>query len=383
MEFPISPLTGDSSIKSSKEKRKNLTDQQRVVIVHYLLANSAGGRLKHGDMKAAATFFGVHRATIRRLWKLHSASDTMDGLAGNVASRIKGHSGRKPKVPDEELKARIAAVPAERRMTGRGLSTALGVSNSVIVRLIKSGKLRRHPKKLHYIILHFLKANRTTSSRHFFCLYSLVVLSTAVASPASQYIRTQSSQLVSQDSHLAEERIRPGSVGVYKKIALQLLVERTTASWIWKELVPTSHKLSTARIYLKPLLENQLHEIVNGMGSTSDFFGSPQFQKWDKIATQAFGGDKKVRDRIMYEILLDYYGIEMLFTFLSGGNDLSKTLKIRQRFDAAFLDSLSLRSTSDESETLILWWLNSKKESEGRLACKLFIEKFGRSPLSS
>ncbi|CEG50152.1 uncharacterized protein PHALS_07877 [Plasmopara halstedii] len=152
MEFPISPLTGDSSIKSSKEKRKNLTDQQRVVIVHYLLANSAGGRLKHGDMKAAATFFGVHRATIRRLWKLHSASDTMDGLAGNVASRIKGHSGRKPKVPDEELKARIAAVPAERRMTGRGLSTALGVSNSVIVRLIKSGKLRRHPKKLHYIM---------------------------------------------------------------------------------------------------------------------------------------------------------------------------------------------------------------------------------------
>ncbi|CEG50151.1 uncharacterized protein PHALS_07876 [Plasmopara halstedii] len=119
------------------------------------------------------------------------------------------------------------------------------------------------------------------------------------------------------------------------------------------------------------------------MGSTSDFFGSPQFQKWDKIATQAFGGDKKVRDRIMYEILLDYHGIEMLFTFLSGGNDLSKTLKIRQRFDAAFLDSLSLRSTSDESETLILWWLNSKKESEGRLACKLFIEKFGRSPLSS
>jgi hypothetical protein len=136
----------------AKEKRKNLTDQQRVAIVHYLLANSAGGRLKHGDMKAAATHFGVHRATIRRLWKLHSSSEPTDGLAGNVASRIKGHSGRKPKVPDEELKIRIAAIPVERRMTGRGLSTALGVSNSVVVRLIKSGKLRRHPKKLHYIM---------------------------------------------------------------------------------------------------------------------------------------------------------------------------------------------------------------------------------------
>lgn len=161
-ESPILPMAepvkvpgevaADSSADSPKEKRKNLTDQQRVAIVHYLLANSAGGRLKHGDMKAAATHFGVHRATIRRLWKLHMASSATDGLAGNVASRIKGHSGRKPKVPDEELKVRIAAIPAERRMTGRGLSTALGVSNSVVVRLIKSGKLRRHPKKLHYIM---------------------------------------------------------------------------------------------------------------------------------------------------------------------------------------------------------------------------------------
>ncbi|KAG2774478.1 hypothetical protein JG687_00005147 [Phytophthora cactorum] len=152
MEIPVETLAVESSAKSPKEKRKNLSDQQRVAIVHYLLANSAGGRLKHGDMKAAATHFGVHRATIRRLWKLHTASSTTDGLAGNVASRIKGHSGRKPKVPDEELKVRIAAVPAERRMTGRGLSTALNVSNSVVVRLIKSGKLRRHPKKLHYIM---------------------------------------------------------------------------------------------------------------------------------------------------------------------------------------------------------------------------------------
>ncbi|CAI5727573.1 unnamed protein product [Peronospora effusa] len=123
-----------------------------MTIVHYLLANSAAGRLKHGDMKTAATHFGVHRATIRRLWKLHMASSVTDGLAGNVASRIKGHSGRKPKIPDEELKARIAAIPVESRMTGRGLSTALQVSNSVVVRLIKSGKLRRHPKKLHYIM---------------------------------------------------------------------------------------------------------------------------------------------------------------------------------------------------------------------------------------
>ncbi|ETK96095.1 hypothetical protein F441_01097 [Phytophthora nicotianae CJ01A1] len=152
LEIPVETLAVESSAKSPIDKRKNLTDQQRVAIVHYLLANSAGGRLKHGDMKAAATYFGVHRATIRRLWKLHTASSTTDGLAGNVASRIKGHSGRKPKVPDEELKVRIAAVPAERRMTGRGLSTALGVSNSVVVRLIKSGKLRRHPKKLHYIM---------------------------------------------------------------------------------------------------------------------------------------------------------------------------------------------------------------------------------------
>ena len=137
---------------SRKEKRKNLTDQQRAAIVHYLLANSAAGRLKHGDIKAASIHFNVHRATIRRLWKLYMDSSVTDGLAGNVASRIKGRSGRKPKVSDEELKARIAAIPAERRMTGRGLSTALEVSNSVVVRLIKTGKLRRHPKKLHYIM---------------------------------------------------------------------------------------------------------------------------------------------------------------------------------------------------------------------------------------
>ncbi|CAI5742436.1 unnamed protein product [Peronospora destructor] len=147
-EFKGEEVSGDAL----KVKRRNLTDQQRMAIVHYLLANSAAGRLKHGDMKIAATHFGVHRATIRRLWKLHMASSVTDDLAGNVASRIKGHSGRKPKVPDEELKVRIAAIPVERRMTGRGLSAALHVSNSVVVRLIKSGKLRRHPKKLHYIM---------------------------------------------------------------------------------------------------------------------------------------------------------------------------------------------------------------------------------------
>ncbi|RLN86333.1 hypothetical protein BBJ28_00007456 [Nothophytophthora sp. Chile5] len=145
-ETPAEPLS------KSETKRKNLTNQERVAIVHFLLANSAGGRLKHGDIKTAATHFGVHRATIRRLWKLHAATSNAEGLAGNVASRIKGRSGRKPKLQDDELKARVAAVPVERRMTGRSLSSALGVSNSVVVRLIRDGKLKRHPKKLHYVM---------------------------------------------------------------------------------------------------------------------------------------------------------------------------------------------------------------------------------------
>lgn len=148
----VMPVEAEEKPNTRKETRKNLTDQERLSIVQYLLANSAGGRLKHGDMKAAAAHFGVHRATIRRLWKLHLATSNAEGLAGNVASRIKGRSGRKPKVPDEEMKERIAAIPPERRMTGRGLSAALGVSNSVVVRLVKEGKLRRHPKKLHYVM---------------------------------------------------------------------------------------------------------------------------------------------------------------------------------------------------------------------------------------
>ncbi|RLN56877.1 hypothetical protein BBJ29_002702 [Phytophthora kernoviae] len=149
-ELSVEPV--EAKPKTTKEMRKNLTDQERLAIVQFLLANSAGGRLKHGDMKAAATHFGVHRATIRRLWKLHLVTSNAEGLAGNVASRIKGRSGRKPKVSDEEMKDRIAAIPPDRRMTGRGLSAALGVSNSVVVRLVREGKLRRHPKKLHYII---------------------------------------------------------------------------------------------------------------------------------------------------------------------------------------------------------------------------------------
>ncbi|KAJ8522284.1 hypothetical protein ON010_g17717 [Phytophthora cinnamomi] len=83
----------ESGAKSPQEKRKNLTDQQRVAIVHYLLANSAGGRLKHGDMKAAATHFGVHRATIRRLWKLHTASGTSGGLGGQRRQSDQGALG--------------------------------------------------------------------------------------------------------------------------------------------------------------------------------------------------------------------------------------------------------------------------------------------------
>ncbi|KAF4316330.1 hypothetical protein BBO99_00006842 [Phytophthora kernoviae] len=130
-ELSVEPV--EAKPKTTKEMRKNLTDQERLAIVQFLLANSAGGRLKHGDMKAAATHFGVHRATIRRLWKLHLATSNAEGLAGNVASRIKGRSGRKPKVSDEEMKDRIAAIPPDRRMTGRGLSAALGVSNSVVL----------------------------------------------------------------------------------------------------------------------------------------------------------------------------------------------------------------------------------------------------------
>jgi hypothetical protein len=108
--------------------RKNLTYEQRLGLLHFLLQPYDNDTLEWGALAHGAALMSVTRGTVSRLWKgwclKHTAS--LNG-EWDVTSGKKTNHGTVKYVPDEFVNA-LAELPLRSKTTIRGLARQLGVS---------------------------------------------------------------------------------------------------------------------------------------------------------------------------------------------------------------------------------------------------------------
>ena len=132
---------------TDQQPKKHLTLQQRMWMVAFLFARSENGKLTFGAVKEASAHFGCHRNTVTNIWKRRTKTMTLVNPMGDLASRIKGNSGRKP-IDDEETLECLKRVKLCQRSTFRGAAAASKVSVKVIQRLVRSGRFSRRTSTL-------------------------------------------------------------------------------------------------------------------------------------------------------------------------------------------------------------------------------------------
>jgi len=122
----------------------NLTDAERRGVVEFLLKTTQEDKIPYGTFAQAADKFQCSRWTITRIWQRYQDGKARHSLlGGDVSSKIKKNSGRKG-YNYEELLERIKSIPASKRQKMRKIAMKIQVSLSVIQRLLKKNKLRRH-----------------------------------------------------------------------------------------------------------------------------------------------------------------------------------------------------------------------------------------------
>ncbi|RHY34462.1 hypothetical protein DYB32_000952 [Aphanomyces invadans] len=85
------------------ERTRELKKEDKHQVVKMLQSLLSGNKLAHGAYQKAATRFGLHRATISKMWKQFNKND--------MGSKKNGRVSRRAKYTEEELKVRIASVP--------------------------------------------------------------------------------------------------------------------------------------------------------------------------------------------------------------------------------------------------------------------------------
>ncbi|XP_058776079.1 uncharacterized protein LOC131650383 [Vicia villosa] len=122
----------------NSRKRGFLTNEQRKAIYHLLMSLSVDGKShKYGVIPRISSLYNVHRSVIYRIW--NQVKDTC-----NVCHR-KTLCGRKRVQLDFE---RMRQVPLSKRLTYRALSNSLNIPKTSLIRLQKSGVIRRHSNTL-------------------------------------------------------------------------------------------------------------------------------------------------------------------------------------------------------------------------------------------
>ena len=99
-----------------------------------------------GDtISKVASDVGRHRTTISRFWNKLVKRQTLNGTLIDVKHKKKGRCGRKERVWDEE---RLKTIPQKQRTTIKQFAEALGVTHSVIIRLLKRGIIKSHTSSM-------------------------------------------------------------------------------------------------------------------------------------------------------------------------------------------------------------------------------------------
>jgi len=133
----------------SKPKRVNLKDSDKDDIFKHLLEVSVERKLPTGAIAAVAADYGVSVNVIYRLWK-RGLTPPATGLFSAVASRRKGHVGRK--MLHGNLLDKIKAAPADQRTTFRDLSAATGIPKSTLHDRFKRAFFRKYSRPLRPIL---------------------------------------------------------------------------------------------------------------------------------------------------------------------------------------------------------------------------------------
>ena len=127
--------------KIKKNKRKDLTEEEKIEIANYLLLNIHDGKIRHGAINDAASKFGLHRNIISLIWAKMKPK-IGEGVTNFDFSSRKRASGRKPKNWGKVLE-KMKKIPFNKRSTLRSLSFATNIPVSTLHLLLHKQKIKR------------------------------------------------------------------------------------------------------------------------------------------------------------------------------------------------------------------------------------------------
>ncbi|XP_026451769.1 uncharacterized protein LOC113352116 [Papaver somniferum] len=131
-------LATESSI--STRNKKELTDEQRLSIFHFLLKDRNKGRLRKGSVPREAQLFSVSESTVKRTWRRGKEYEAKN-IPVDMSSRKPTRVGRKAKKVDL---IKIMEIPLRQRTKLRSLAEALDMPLSTVHRQVKKGAIRKH-----------------------------------------------------------------------------------------------------------------------------------------------------------------------------------------------------------------------------------------------
>ena len=145
---------------------KNLTQTDRLALLHFLLERLEGETLARGAFAAAHRQFGYARLTISILWRKWVARRAASETGEWDVTSGKTSNGSAPKYDCEELQATVLQMRCRRRRTVRALASGLEISKSHLHRMIKlEGVLVPHSSTLKPKLTEYSKLERVE-----FCL---------------------------------------------------------------------------------------------------------------------------------------------------------------------------------------------------------------------
>jgi DNA invertase Pin-like site-specific DNA recombinase len=129
-----------SSCKVRRNKRKNLTKQERDDIYKALLQSSNNGTLRKISTRLVSQTFNCSMRTVERIWERAKAC-IQAGTTIDVQSTKPMNCGKKKIQADF---APLAEIPLNERSTIRAIVSKIGMKKSTVHKRFKEGNLRRH-----------------------------------------------------------------------------------------------------------------------------------------------------------------------------------------------------------------------------------------------
>ncbi|RHY49893.1 hypothetical protein DYB30_010956 [Aphanomyces astaci] len=137
----------------SARARRELSDDNKLEVIHNLQCLLTFGKLPRGSIQATATRLGINRKTVSSIWNGFITQ-------GSSPSKKAGRVGRKLHYTPDHVTQLVQAVPQEQRTTMRDISVATALSLGTICRNLKAGTLQRRSSRLKPMLTDANRAER-------------------------------------------------------------------------------------------------------------------------------------------------------------------------------------------------------------------------------